>query len=146
MNTKSEKTDIIILGRYTEDLKAFCSALTFLKVTHSILFFAGTTQLRSYLTKKYANTILIMPIVNKISQGCLEVIASLYSYPNLSIAVYDSSGILTNIEELFAIGVNVYIQKPLNRTDLIRTARKVMMMNAQFASGNLKRETYFLSA
>lgn len=146
MNTPPEKTDIIILGKYTEDLKALWSALTILKVTHSIIFFGSITQLRTYLTKTNGNAILFISIADKNNLKFLGIISSLHYYAYLSIAVFDSSGIITNIEEVFAMGANIYIHKPLNRAGLNRTLQQVMRMNAQFASGNFNRETYFLSA
>lgn len=76
----------------------------------------------------------------------LEAILSLRHYRNLSIAVYDPYGNVSNIEDIFALSANIYIHKPLNLAELSRTIRQVMMMNIQFSSGNFNRETYFLSA
>ena len=144
MNAKMEKTDIIILGKYTEELKTLCNALAFLKTTHSIVLLAVVAQLRKCLMKKSNNTLLILSITGRRPDQYLELVARLRSYPDISIAVYCPPGIPVQHEELFAVGANICISRPENRTELNRSVRKVMMMNSQFASGNLKRETYFL--
>lgn len=145
MNSKSEKTDIIVLGKYTENLSTLCNALSFIKATHSVVLLSAMAQLRKCLMKRQTNTILILSVTDRDISKYLEIIARLHIYPNISIAVYCPPGILVNREELFAVGANIIIRTPLSRADLERSVKKVILMNTQFASGNLKRETYFLS-
>jgi len=146
MKSDAEKTDIIIFGKYTKDLKDLWHALFILKIPHSIVFLGGISKLRDFMNGRQREAILFLSVNDPKNVRYLELIAKFRYYKNLSIAVYDCAGALTNIEEVFAAGANIYIHKPLNPLNLIQTIRQVMVTNTQFASGNFNRETYFLSA
>ena len=146
MKSDKEKIDIILFGNYSEKIKELWYALFALKMPHAIVFLSGTAQLRAYLIKRQNKTIIFLSAIEGKNEKLLRTIGGLRAYTTLSIAVYDPIGIVSNIEDLFAVGANIYIHKPENRAELLHTIRQVMVMNSQFASGNFNRETYFLSA
>ena len=96
--------------------------------------------------KKTKKDHYFLPMAGSLNARLAAVITKLRHYPQMSIAVYDCTGLLSNVEDVFAMGANIYIHKPVDRTDLTKAVRQVMRINAQFYSGHLNRETYFLSA
>ncbi len=145
MKVQREKTDILVLEANPHTLTELRRALHAVRIPHTIIFFSNITQLTTYLSSDQKKSILFLPIRNNYKKGIAATITTIRNKKDLSIAIYDPLGIVTNIEELFALGANVYINKPQKGGDLLLKIKQVMMVNAQFAAENFNNDTYFLS-
>lgn len=85
---------------------------------------------------------LNMPILNGID--CLKEIRRNDKFNDIAIAIYSTSSSDQDVENTFVLGANIYIKKPSNFNDLKKILSDVVIINWQYHTNDLNKETFLL--
>ncbi|WGH75373.1 response regulator [Tenacibaculum tangerinum] len=85
---------------------------------------------------------LNMPIKN--GMECLQDIRNNPKLQHTIVAIYSTSSSESDIEKTFVNGANIYINKPNSFNDLKKAIKKVLQINWQYHTSNLKKENFLL--
>ena len=85
---------------------------------------------------------LNMPILNGID--CLKEIKRNDKFNDIAIAIYSTSASDQDVENTFVLGANIYIKKPSNFNDLKKILSDVVIINWQYHTNDLNKETFLL--
>ena len=131
-----------------DDCLFFKEALEDLSVESSLTTVNNGEQLMRELntsTERLPDIIFLdlnMPRKNGIE--CLSEIKQMEHLKDMAVAIYSTSASETDIEETFVKGANVYIKKPNNFDDLIKTLNTVTTFNWQYHTNSLLNKDTFL--
>ena len=81
----------------------------------------------------------------KSGMECLKEIRSNSKLKDLSIAIYSTSALQSDIEETFVKGANIYIKKPNDFEELKSILDRVINTNWQYHTSGFNKENFLLN-
>lgn len=139
---------ILLADDDEDDRNFFKDAFQEIKITTSVNLVNNGEELMDYLNQPdvvlphILFLDLNMPRKNGIE--CLSEIKQLEHLKDIAIAIYSTSASENDIEETFVKGANVYIKKPNNFEDLIKTLNTITTFNWQYHTNSLLNKDTFL--
>ena len=116
----------------------------------SVLSFAKGKEMLDYLGGKDKNVIpdilfldLNMPILSGLD--CLIEIRKKEEYKNLPIVIYSTSSSEKDKEVTYRNGANLYVNKPIEFSDMKKIFMEVLKINWKERSGAFNFQNFFLS-
>lgn len=138
--------NIVLADDDEDDRLLFKEAIEEIEIKTRLSLFNNGQELMDYLNLPaiaLPNLIFLdlnMPVKNGIQ--CLKEIRSNPDLNDVSIAIYSTSSSESDIENTFVNGANIYLNKPNNFDNLRESIEKVLQINWQYHTSNLKRENF----
>jgi CheY-like chemotaxis protein len=139
---------ILLADDDEDDRNFFKDAFEEIKISTSVDIVNDGQELMSYLMNPNVTVPHIlfldlnMPKKNGIE--CLAEIKQLDHLKDMAIAIYSTSASEDDIEETFVMGANIYIKKPNDFDELIKTLNIATTFNWQYHTNGLNRDTFLL--
>lgn len=144
-----ENTIYILLADDDEDDRNFFKdAFDEIKISTNVNVVNDGEELMDYLNQPD----IILPHIlfldlnmpRKNGMECLMEIKQLDHLKNMAIAIYSTSSSEKDIEETFVKGANIYIKKPNDFNELIKTLNIATTFNWQYHTSSLNIDTFLL--
>ncbi|WP_300570743.1 response regulator [Flavobacterium sp.] len=144
-----ENTIYILLADDDEDDRNFFKdAFDEIKISTNLNMVNDGEELMDYLKQPD----IILPHIlfldlnmpRKNGMECLVEIKQLDHLKNMAIAIYSTSSSEKDIEETFVKGANIYIKKPNDFNELIKTLNIATTFNWQYHTSSLNIDTFLL--
>lgn len=138
---------ILLADDDEDDRNFFKDAFDEIKINANVNVVNDGEELMNYLKK--ADTIphilfLDLNMPRKNGMECLDEIKRLEHLKDMAVAIYSTSASEDDIEETFVRGANIYIKKPNNFDELIKTLNIATTFNWQYHTNSLNRDTFLL--
>jgi CheY-like chemotaxis protein len=144
-----EPIQILLADDDEDDRTFFTDAFSEIKINTSVTTVNDGVELMQFLSDGRVQMphILFLDInmPRKTGLECLLEIRHLAHLKDMAIAIYSTSSSDSDIEETFVQGANIYIKKPSDFNKLKKILEEVIMINWQYHSSGLNRDTYFFS-
>ncbi|MGG8497958.1 response regulator [Tenacibaculum sp. TC6] len=140
--------NVILTDDDLDDRLFFEEAIEEIEVATKLTTFNHGQHLMDYLHSNEAvlpDLIFLdlnMPIKN--GMECLTEIKRTPKLQNIIVAIYSTSSSEADIEETFVNGASIYINKPETFKELKKAIEKVLQINWQYHTSNLKKENFLL--
>ena len=140
--------NVILTDDDLDDRLFFEEAIEEIEVVTKLTTFNHGQHLMDYLHNNEAvlpDLIFLdlnMPIKN--GMECLTEIKRTPKLQNIVVAIYSTSSSEADIEETFINGASIYINKPESFKELKKVIEKVLQINWQYHTSNLKKENFLL--
>jgi len=139
---------ILLADDDEDDRKFFKDAFEEIKINTNVNVVNDGEELMNYLKKPD----VILPHIlfldlnmpKKNGMECLSEIKQLDHLKDMAIAIYSTSASEDDIEETFVKGANIYIKKPNDFDELIKTLNIATTFNWQYHTNSLNRDTFLL--
>jgi CheY-like chemotaxis protein len=138
--------NIVLADDDEDDRLLFKEAIEEIEIKTRLSLFNNGQELMDYLNLPgivLPNLIFLdlnMPVKNGIQ--CLKEIRDNPDLSDVSIAIYSTSSSESDIENTFVNGANIYLNKPNNFDKLRESIEKVLQINWQYHTSNLKKENF----
>lgn len=139
---------ILLADDDEDDRNFFKDAFEEIKINTNVDIVNDGYELMAYLTQPDITIPHIlfldlnMPKKNGIE--CLSEIKQLEHLNEMAVAIYSTSASEDDIEETFVMGANIYIKKPNDFDELIKTLNIATTLNWQYQTNSLNRDTFLL--
>lgn len=132
-----------------DDRLFFKEAFDEVKVEHSITTFIDGVQLMNHLMQA-ENPLpdiifLDLNMPRKSGIECLREIRADNRLKEITVAIYSTSSSEQDIEDTFVSGANVYIRKPNDFTMLKKVLSDVVLINWQYITEGVNKDSFILS-
>ena len=145
------QTDIIhilLADDDEDDRNFFKDAFEEIKIKTNVKVVNDGYELMNYLGKPDVIVphilFLDLNMPRKNGMQCLSEIKQLDHLKDMAVAIYSTSASEDDIEETFVKGANIYIKKPNDFDELIKTLNTATTFNWQYHTNNLNRDTFLL--
>ncbi|MEO8515212.1 MAG: response regulator [Flavobacterium sp.] len=139
---------ILLADDDEDDRNFFKDAFEEIKINTDVNVVNDGDELMDYLTKPDAVLphilFLDLNMPRKNGLECLIEIKQLEHLKDMVIAIYSTSASENDIEETFVQGANIYIKKPNDFDELIKTLNIATTFNWQYHTNSLNRDTFLL--
>lgn len=149
MDNSQTQMQILLCDDDEDDRLFFSEAMQELKMQNELTVFETGLGLMNYLNDPGCSVphivFLDMNMPCKAGLECLKEIRANTKFRELVIAIYSTSTSDEDIEDTFANGANIYINKPSEFDELKKTIHYILNINWQYHTAGLNKETFFLS-
>ncbi len=140
--------NILLADDDEDDRNFFKDAFEEIKISTNVNVVNDGEELMDYLNQPD----LVLPHIlfldlnmpRKGGMECLTEIKQLDHLKNMAIAIYSTSSSEKDIEETFVKGANIYIKKPNDFNELIKTLNIATTFNWQYHTSSLNIDTFLL--
>lgn len=143
----SSVMNIFLVDDDQDDQQLFEEVVKEINATYTLQIFKNAIELMEHLNQENIQLPHIifldlnMPFVS--GAECLKEIRSNLKFMDVSIAIYSTSSVESDIEETFINGANIYITKPNDYAVLKKTIRNVLNINWHYHNSGLDKKTFF---
>lgn len=145
---QSNTIHILLADDDEDDRNFFKDAFEEIKINTDLDIVNDGQELMSYLTKPDVVIphilFLDLNMPKKSGMECLSEIKQHEHLKDMVVAIYSTSSSEADIEETFVMGANIYIKKPNNFEELIKTLNIATTFNWQYHTNGLNRDTFLL--
>lgn len=132
-----------------DDRLFFKDAIEEVKVKTVVNMVNDGVELMDYLNNpdiRLPNLVFLdLNMPRKSGMECLKEIRSNSKLKDLSIAIYSTSALQSDIEETFVKGANIYIKKPNDFEELKSILDRVININWQYHTSGFNKENFLLN-
>lgn len=139
---------ILLADDDEDDRNFFKDAFDEIKINAKVAMVNDGIELMDYLTKP---TVIVPHILfldlnmpRKNGMECLAEIKQHAHLKEMAVAIYSTSASEDDIEETFVMGANIYIKKPNDFEELIKTLNIATTFNWQYHTNSLNKDTFLL--
>lgn len=137
---------IVLADDDPDDRELFQMAMNQLEIRTELTMLATGKELINYLrnSETILPNILFLDLNMPTMTGfeCLLEIKKDPGLKGMTVVIYSTSSSEKDIEATFLNGANIYINKPNNFSDLKSILKKVLAIDWQYHTSNLKRENF----
>lgn len=143
----SSAMNIFLVDDDQDDQQLFEEVVKEINASTALRIFKNAIELMEHLNQEGVELPHIifldlnMPFVS--GSDCLKEIRSNLKFMDVSIAIYSTSSMESDIEETFINGANIYITKPNDYATLKKTIRNVLNINWHYHNSGLDKKTFF---
>ncbi|MDD4148862.1 MAG: response regulator [Bacteroidales bacterium] len=146
---KHEELHVLLADDDDDDRLFFKDAIEEVKVKTVVNMVNDGVELMDYLNNpstRLPNLLFLdLNMPRKDGMECLIEIRGNHKLKDLSIAIYSTSALETDIEETFVKGANIYIRKPNDFEELKTILEKVININWQYHTSGFNKEHFLLT-
>lgn len=141
--------NIMLADDDEDDRLFFKEAFEEVRLKHRITEFTDGEKLTAHLadSKNPLPDIIFLDLnmPRKSGMECLVEIRQNDRLKNITVAIYSTSSSEEDIENTFVAGANVYIKKPNDFDRLVNVLNEVMLVNWQFITDGLNKDSFIMS-
>ena len=140
---------ILLADDDDDDRLFFKDALEAVKVKTIVKTLNDGVALMNYLVEpdvQLPNLVFLdLNMPRKNGMECLQEIRNNPNLKHLSVAIYSTSALQKDIQETFVNGANIYIRKPTDFDELKNILERVLTINWQYDTSNLKEGNFLFN-